>query len=77
MLHQKVCWSLYTNIQNIEGLRVVKNNLEKNRPADNLPSNMDIVRLLGVVLRCNNFEFNEKYYLQINGVAMVLNVHQP
>ncbi len=31
---------------------------------------MDIVRLLALVLRCNNFEFNNKHYLQISGVAM-------
>ncbi len=31
---------------------------------------MDIVRLLALVLRCNNFEFNDKHYLQIRGVAM-------
>ncbi len=54
----------------MEALRVVKNTLEKKQPTDNLQSNMDIVRLLALVLRYNNFEFNEKHYLQINGVAM-------
>ncbi len=68
--------SLYTNIQNIEALRVVKNTLKKNRHIDNLPSNMDIVRLLALVLRCKNFEFNEKHYLHINGVALGTNHSQ-
>ncbi len=31
---------------------------------------MDIVRLLALLLRCNNFEFHDKHYLQISGVAM-------
>ncbi len=31
---------------------------------------MDIVRLLALVLRYNNFELNDKLYLQISGVAM-------
>ncbi len=34
---------------------------------------MDIVRLLALVLRCNNFVFHDKHYLQISGVAMGTN----
>ena len=32
--------------------------------------NSDIVNLLALVLRCNNFEFNRAHFLQIQGVAM-------
>ncbi len=56
---------------NVDALRVAKNTRELNRPSDSLLTTMDIVRLLlALVLRCNNFEFRGKHYLQINGVAM-------
>ncbi len=62
--------SLYTNIHNVDALRVAKNTLQINRTSDSLPTTMDIVKLLALVLRCNNFEFHDKHYLQISGVGM-------
>ncbi len=66
---RQVC-SLYTNIHSVDALKAAKTNLEQNRPSDSLLTTMDIVRLLALVLRCNNFEFHDKHYLQISGVAM-------
>ncbi len=62
--------SLYTNIHNVDALRAAKNTLELNRWSDCPPTTMDIVILLALVLRCNNFEFHDKHYLEIRGVAM-------
>ncbi len=47
--------SLYNTIHNVDALRAAKNTLELHRPNDSLPTTMDIVRLLALVLRCNNF----------------------
>ncbi len=66
--------SLYTNIQHVEALKTVKRLLESKRQGYIKPTNMEIVRLLAIVLRCNNFEFNKKNYLQISVVAMGTNV---
>ena len=63
--------SLYTNIPNEEALTVAYQTLRENRQ-DSLEalSNRDITHLLKLVLTCNNFEFNQQNYLQIQGVAM-------
>ncbi len=63
--------SLYTNIPNIEALKVAKATLNLHRDDTNEPlKNNDIVLMLALVLRCNNFEFNNDHYLQIQRVAM-------
>lgn len=62
--------SLYTNIDIKEGLQVIKQLLGDKRPGIQRPSNIDVLRMLHLVLTCNNFEFNGEHYLQISGVAM-------
>ena len=59
--------SLYTNIPNQEGIQAVKSVLEKS----NKSSLMSVVTsFLGLILALNNFQFNDKNYLQINGASM-------
>ena len=62
--------SLYTNIPQTDGLQSVKNLLIKERPSSFKPSNAYVLKLLEMVLTMNNFQFNYKNYLQINGTAM-------
>ena len=63
--------ALYTNIPNMEALKAAKATLSKYRTDTDLPlKNNDLIRMLALVLRCNNFEFNGEHYLQIQGVAM-------
>jgi peptide-methionine (R)-S-oxide reductase len=59
---------LYTNIPHVEGMNAIKNVL-RNR-LDTYPSNVNILKMLDLVLTKNNFDFNGKHYLQINGTAM-------
>ena len=60
--------SLYTNIDNEEGLWVFEEELEK-RSVKNTPS-FSIALLMKLVLILNNFVFNGVNYLQKMGVAM-------
>ena len=60
--------SLYTNIDNEEGLRVFEEELKK-RSAKNTPS-FAIALLMKLVLILNNLVFNGVNYLQKMGVAM-------
>ena len=62
--------SLYTNIPNDEGIRACKDLLTKLRTDGTTPSNTNIIRLLEHVLYMNNFDFNNKHYLQVGGTAM-------
>ena len=62
--------SLYTNIPNEEGIRACAAQLAQHRPNPQPPSNHTIVRLLDYVLNKNNFDFNNKHYLQVGGTAM-------
>jgi len=64
-----VC-SLYTNIPNDEGILACKKILDKFRPSSDPPSNISIKHLLEHVLYMNNFDFNDKHYLQVGGTAM-------
>jgi len=64
-----VC-SLYTNIPNDEGILACKNILNHLRTTTQAPSNQNIIRLLTHVLYMNNFDFNDKHYLQVGGTAM-------
>lgn len=60
--------SLYTNIDITEGIQAIKNIFLKypdsKRPDKGLPD------LLHINLTHNDFEFNNKYYLQVKGTAM-------
>ena len=62
--------SLYTNIPAHEALRVAHNTLRDNRHGSLKPHNSELVRMLCMVLKNNNFEFNGEHYLQTSGVAM-------
>ncbi len=71
------CWlvildvsALYTNIPHDEGRRAVMAALQKYRKSGENPSNNSILRLLDLVLKCNNFAFGQKHYLQKSGTAM-------
>ena len=60
--------SLYTNIPHDDGISACRhvwdNRLIKEPPTSYL------VKLLSLILKCNNFEFNGKHYLQVQGTAM-------
>ena len=62
--------SLYTNIPNNEGIIAVNKLLFHNRDPQENPTNHSICRLLDLVLTTNNFEFDNKHFLQIGGTAM-------
>jgi peptide-methionine (R)-S-oxide reductase len=62
--------SLYTNIPNSQGLRAVAKTLSRHRFGEEYPSNQSVLSLLKLVLELNNFEFNDKHYLQVGGTAM-------
>lgn len=60
--------SLYTNINTDLGLSTVRNifrrNLDAQRPDE------EVLQLLELCLRCNDFEFNGNRYLQVEGTTM-------
>ena len=62
--------SLYTNIPNNEGISAVPHQLAKTRHPSENPTNHSICELLRLVLTCNNFQFNDKHFLQVGGTAM-------
>ena len=62
--------SLYTNIPNKEGRESVSQTLNQFRGNAQNPSNTSLVKLLEKVLTCNNFDFNDRHYLQVGGTAM-------
>ena len=62
--------SLYTNIPNDEGIAAVRRSLSSSRDYMQNPTNESICDLLHLVLSCNNFQFDNKHYLQIGGTAM-------
>ena len=44
--------------------------LEKNRPGRVKPTNLTIIKMLEMVLKKNNFQFNGNHYLQVGGTAI-------
>jgi hypothetical protein len=62
--------SLYTNIPNMEGIRACQKQLDQHRQNTECLTNNNILRLLDFVLSKNNFDFDDKHYLQIGGTAM-------
>ncbi|XP_041797348.1 uncharacterized protein LOC121609712 [Chelmon rostratus] len=60
--------SLYTNIDTRMGLQTIRTIFnrypDRNRPDD------DILQLLEICLTCNDFTFDNQYYLQVHGTAM-------
>ena len=62
--------SLYTNIPNNEGISACAEILRKHRQGTQKPSNVNLARTIEYVLTKNNFDFNQKHYLQVGGTAM-------
>ena len=63
--------SLYTNINNVEGLKAAKATLNASRPDPHCkPSNVSLMKLLELVLTRTNFQFNGQQYKQIDGTCM-------
>ena len=62
--------SLYTNIPIQEGITACAKYLQATRNNNSPPSNGNIVRTLDYVLTKNNFDFNDRHYLQVGGTAM-------
>lgn len=60
--------SLYTNIDIAEGIQAIKNIFIK-YPDSKRPEK-ELLELLNINLTRNDFEFNNKYFLQIRGTAM-------
>ena len=60
--------SLYTNIDILSGLATVRRFFQR-YPDESRPDE-EILKLLEINLKCNDFEFNGEYYLQIKGTAM-------
>ena len=60
--------SLYTNIPHSDGIKACEEAWEDRDIKD--PPTQTLVKLLTLVLKCNNFEFNGQHYLQVQGTAM-------
>ena len=60
--------SLYTNKPYEDGIKACEEVWEARDVKD--PPTQIQINLLTLVLKCNNFEFNGKHYLQIQGTAM-------
>ena len=60
--------SLYTNIQTKDGLEAVEKMFE--RHPQGRRSDKEVLELLRLSLECNDFEFNNQWYLQVSGTAM-------
>ncbi|XP_072025089.1 uncharacterized protein [Amphiura filiformis] len=59
---------LYTNIPHDDGITACKEALD-NR-TNKTPSTDDLINLLELTLKSNNFVFNDEHYLQTSGTAM-------
>ena len=62
--------SLYTNIITAEGVESVRRFLKKHRIISSMPTNEMLCDLLELTLKLNNFEFDERHFLQVGGTAM-------
>ena len=62
--------SLYTNILYGEGINATAKYLYRHRPSSLNPKNASICILLKLVLTTNNFEFDNKEFLQVGRTAM-------
>ena len=60
--------SLYTNIDNIAGLASVKRAFDRTLDTDR--PDREIMELLEISLKYNDFQFKYNFYLQIHGTAM-------
>lgn len=62
--------SLYTNIPTDFGIKWISEFLNDNRILGDKPSNEMLIKLLEYVLTCNEFTFNEDFFLQLYGTAI-------
>jgi hypothetical protein len=62
--------SLYTNIPNQEGIEACRKFLSTTNNTQDNPSTESILQLLHHVLTKNNFDFDNRHYLQTGGTAM-------
>ena len=62
--------SLYTNIPNNQGIEAVGDYLSRHRHYSLNPTNSSLLKLLRTVLTTNNFKFDNKDFLQVEGTAM-------
>ena len=60
--------SLYTNIPHADGIEACREAWDSRDIKD--PPTETLVDLLKLVLQCNNFTFDNKHYLQVQGTAM-------
>jgi hypothetical protein len=60
--------SLYTNIPHEDGINACREAWDTRTVKD--PPTDALVKLLTLILKCNNFEFNGQHFLQIQGTAM-------
>ena len=60
--------SLYTNIPRSDGIKTCEEAWDEMDIKD--PPTQVLVKLLTLVLKCNNFEFNGQHYLQVQGTAI-------
>ena len=60
--------SLYTNIPLEESLEIMEKEFFPKTNCS-IPTTY-LVRMLELILKCNNFTFNRKHFLQVNGTAM-------
>lgn len=60
--------NLYTNIDTMVDIRAVKD-IFLEHPNSNRPDD-ELLKLLSINLMRNDFQFNDKYYLQVKGTAM-------
>ena len=60
--------SLYTNIPLDEGMESCRLFLETRSLL--LPPTINLIRMMELILKQNNFTFNNEHYLQVNGTAM-------
>ena len=61
--------SLYTNIPHQDGIQACEEEVWETRTNKDPPTET-LIKLLTLVLKCNNFEFNGKHYLQVQATAM-------
>ena len=65
--------SLYTNIPHQDGIQACEEVWEERKVKD--PPTQTLVKLLTLILKCNNFEFNGKHYLQVQALLWVPKWH--
>ena len=66
--------SLYNNIPHSDGIKACEEAWDERDIK--YPPTHTLVKLLTLVLKCNNFEFNDQHYLQVQDTAIGTKWHQ-